>query len=118
LELIGLAGLILGMTLFSWGMVTNAYFAVAARIQSERGQQVITTGPYRFVRHPGYAGTILTAVTIPLLLGSLWAFWPGLVLIAALVARTLLEDRLLHAELPGYGDYARRVRFRLLPGVW
>ncbi len=116
--LVGVLGLVLGMGLFTWGMVTNAYFATAARVQAERGQQVVTTGPYRFVRHPGYAGTLLTAATIPLLLGSVWAWLPGLVLAAAIVARTFFEDRMLHADLAGYADYARRVRYRLLPGVW
>jgi protein-S-isoprenylcysteine O-methyltransferase Ste14 len=117
-RLVGLLGLVLSLALFDWSMITNAYFATAARVQTERGQQVVTTGPYRFVRHPGYSGVIVTALTFPWLLGSLWAYLPGPVLIATMVARTVFEDRMLHAELARYPDYARRVRYRLLPGVW
>jgi protein-S-isoprenylcysteine O-methyltransferase Ste14 len=115
---VGLVGVIFSLALFDWSLVTNAYFATAARVQAERAQQVVTTGPYRFVRHPGYSGALHTALSLPLLLGSLWAYLPGFVLVAAIVARTVFEDRMLRAELAGYADYARRVRYRLLPGVW
>ena len=108
----------LGLGLFSWSMAANAYFAVVVRVQTERGHQVVSGGPYSVVRHPGYAGTILFALAAPLLLDSPWALLPAAVLIGSLVARTALEDRTLRTELPGYGAYARRVRFRLLPGIW
>ncbi len=107
-----------GLALFSWAMITNAYFSTAVRIQTERGQTVCTSGPYRFVRHPGYCGTVLQSLGAPLLLGSWWALLPGLLAIGAIVARTALEDRTLRAELPGYVDYAKQTQYRLLPGVW
>ena len=79
---------------------------------------VATGGPYRFVRHPGYTGTILTAVATPMLLASWWAFALSVPAASLLILRTILEDRTLQAELPGYLEYARRVRYRLVPGVW
>jgi protein-S-isoprenylcysteine O-methyltransferase Ste14 len=108
----------LGYALVTWAMVANAYFALANRIQAERSHTVATSGPYRFVRHPGYTGAILFELATPILLGSAWALIPGAVSALALVVRTLLEDRSLHTELAGYADYAGRVRYRLLPGVW
>lgn len=107
-----------GLGLFGWGMVTNAYFSTVARIQEDRGQQVCRSGPYRFVRHPGYAGTILQSLGAPLLLGSLVALLPGLVAIVSITLRTAFEDRMLQAGLPGYADYAREVRYRLAPRIW
>lgn len=108
----------LGYTLVTWAMVANAYFALANRIQTERGHTVATGGPYRFVRHPGYTGAILFELATPILLGSAWALIPGGVSALALVVRTVLEDRSLQTELAGYPAYAGRVRYRLLPGAW
>lgn len=88
------------------------------RIQIERGHQVVSSGPYRWIRHPGYAGAILTYLATPLLLDSRWAFLPAIFLIVVLIIRTVLEDKTLQAELTGYGDYAKQVRYRLFPGVW
>ncbi len=107
-----------GLGLFGWAMITNAYFSTAVRIQSERGHTVCTTGPYRFVRHPGYAGVLLQDIGVPLLLGSWWALIPGLLGTAAMVARTVFEDRTLRAGLDGYSDYAQKVKYRLIPMVW
>ncbi len=107
-----------GLGLFGWAMITNAYFSTIVRIQSERGHAVCRTGPYRIVRHPGYDGVILQSIGAPLLLGSFWALLPGLAAAALIVARTVLEDRTLQAELAGYRDYAAEVRFRLIPGLW
>jgi protein-S-isoprenylcysteine O-methyltransferase Ste14 len=107
-----------GYALVGWSMVTNAYFSTVVRIQEERGQAVVDSGPYGIVRHPGYVGALLQALTAPLLLGSLWAFIPAAVAAMALVARTALEDRTLRQELAGYPEYAHRVMYRLLPGVW
>jgi len=104
--------------LLVWAMVSNAYFIATVRIQSDRGQTVATGGPYRYVRHPGYLGTILLHLGVPFLLNSLWALIPGVLGVLVLVVRTVLEDRTLQAELPGYAAYAGRVRYRLLPGVW
>ncbi len=108
----------LGYALFMWAMVANAFFAEGVRIQKERGHEAATDGPYRFVRHPGYAGVLLAHSTTPLLLGSLWSLIPAGILCGLFVLRTVLEDRLLQAELGGYRAYAAQVRYRLLPGVW
>ena len=107
-----------GLGLGAWAMITNAYFSTAVRIQSDRGQTVCRTGPYRFVRHPGYVGFVLQSLSTSFLLGSLWALIPGILATALIVTRTALEDRFLQAELPGYQDYARQVRHRLVPSVW
>ncbi|MFN8475686.1 MAG: isoprenylcysteine carboxylmethyltransferase family protein [Anaerolineae bacterium] len=117
-HVLGLALIVVGMALFSWAMSANAYFATTVRLQTERGQTVAEGGPYRYVRHPGYVGYILSVVASALALGSVWALIPAAMTAALFVTRTSLEDRALRAELPGYMDYARRVRFRLLTGVW
>ena len=114
------AFVLLGLSypLFTWAMVSNKFFATTVRIQKERGHTVQTGGPYRFVRHPGYASLLCSYVTMPFALGSLWACIPAVVLVANLFVRTALEDRTLQNELEGYKDYAARVRYRLLPGIW
>ncbi len=108
----------LGYALFVWAMAANAFFSQQVRLQPERGQVVVTGGPYRFLRHPGYAGALVFEAFSPLALGSWWAVVPSAVGLLALVARTALEDRALRAELPGYLGYAARTRWRLLPGLW
>jgi protein-S-isoprenylcysteine O-methyltransferase Ste14 len=110
--------LAVGLGLFGWAMIANAYFSTAVRIQSDRGQTVCRTGPYRFVRHPGYVGAILQSLGTPFLLGSLWALIPGIMEAALVIIRTSLEDRMLQAELPGYRDFVQEVRYRLVPGIW
>lgn len=107
-----------GLGLFGWAMITNAYFSTAVRIQSERGHTVCTSGPYRIVRHPGYAGAMLQAIGMALLLGSWWALIPAALAAACMAARTMFEDRTLQVELPGYAEYASRVRHRIVPGIW
>jgi protein-S-isoprenylcysteine O-methyltransferase Ste14 len=96
----------------------NTYLSRVARIQEDRGQTVVTAGPYRWVRHPMYAGIILLFASIPPALGSWWAFVPGAAVAVLFVVRTAKEDRMLRSELAGYPEYAARVRYRLLPGVW
>jgi protein-S-isoprenylcysteine O-methyltransferase Ste14 len=118
LHLTGVAGYTLGFALFSWAMASNAFFSTVVRVLTDRGHTVCTTGPYRFVRHPGYVGAILQSLVAPLLLGSLWALVPGVLAAGLMVVRTALEDRTLRTELPGYEAYTRSVRFRLIPGVW
>lgn len=108
----------LGYTFSSWALVVNRFFSGTVRIQTERGHHVVTDGPYRFVRHPGYAGGLLGFVMIPLLLDSLWAFIPAAFLTGTLFVRTALEDATLQKELPGYAEYAQRTHYRLIPGVW
>lgn len=114
----GMVGFALGGALFSWAMITNAYFSTAVRIQTDRGHQVCTTGPYRFVRHPGYVGVSLQSLVMPLMLGSLWTFVPAVTAVLLLILRTALEDKTLHEELAGYTAYAAQTRYRLLPGIW
>jgi protein-S-isoprenylcysteine O-methyltransferase Ste14 len=115
---IGYILLIAGMAGMTWAETVNKHFEPTVRIQTDRGHTVIDTGPYAIVRHPGYVAASLMFVGIALSLGSLWALIPAAVSCLLLVVRTVLEDRTLRAELSGYEEYARRVRFRLLPGVW
>lgn len=117
-KLAALLVVILGYAIGSWALVENKFFSGVVRIQTDRGHRVVTTGPYRFVRHPGYAGALWTYLATPILFDSLWAFIPSLLLFAVLVLRTSLEDRTLQAELPGYAEYAQRTRYRLFPGIW
>lgn len=107
-----------GWALVAWAMITNAYFSTAVRIQAERGHTVCSSGPYRFVRHPGYVGFGVQPLATALLLGSLWAMPVAIGTAVLMVIRTSLEDRFLQAQLPGYREYAQRVRYRLVPGVW
>ena len=116
--LLGLAIFVPGWTLAIWSMVVNPFFEKTVRIQSDQGHRVIDTGPYAYIRHPGYVGFSGWMLSTPLLLASNWAFVPALITVVLLVIRTALEDRTLHEELPGYPAYASRVRFRLIPGIW
>jgi protein-S-isoprenylcysteine O-methyltransferase Ste14 len=118
LQVVALILCILGYALVVWATANNAFFSQIVRIQTERDQQVASGGPYRYVRHPAYIGAILYEVTVPLLLASWWALLISSLSAAMLILRTILEDRTLQAELPGYPEYARRVPHRLLPGVW
>ena len=99
-------------------MSANLFFSSHVRIQQDRGHSVVSTGPYRVVRHPGYAGTIIFNLLVPLALGSWISLGPGIGVAALLVYRTVREDRMLMKELPGYVDYAREVRRRIVPGIW
>jgi protein-S-isoprenylcysteine O-methyltransferase Ste14 len=107
-----------GLALFGWAMITNAFFSTVVRIQEERGQTVCRDGPYHFVRHPGYTGTLLQSAGAPLLLGSWWAVLAAIAATGFMIIRTSLEDRTLRAELAGYSEFANEVRYRLLPGIW
>jgi len=115
LAALGVAG---GYGVSVWAMVENRYFSAVARIQDDRGQQVVTTGPYRIVRHPSYAGTLLASLAWPLMLDAACALIPGMAMAFALVVRTALEDQMLREELEGYQSYAERTPSRLIPGVW
>ena len=107
-----------GAALINWAMVANRFFAPVVRIQHDRGHEVVDSGPYAFVRHPGYAGMILYIGAIPFLLQSSWALLPAALAVAVAVVRAALEDRFLARELSGYDAYAARVRYRLVPGLW
>ena len=108
----------MGYTLFLWAMVSNAFFSEGVRIQSERGHAVCESGPYKFVRHPGYVGSILSMFVIPILLGSSWALIPAVAGSVAFIIRTALEDRTLQLELEGYISYAARVKYKLIQGIF
>ncbi|UCF21300.1 MAG: isoprenylcysteine carboxylmethyltransferase family protein [Gemmatimonadota bacterium] len=110
--------MLLGDLLLLWAMAVNKFFSKLVRIQRERGHHVVTTGPYRFVRHPGYVGWIVMWIGSTLIFGSLWAFVPTVLASTVVIVRTALEDKTLHEELAGYGEYAGRVRHKLVPGVW
>lgn len=115
---LGLIVLVLAFALATWAMLENEHFEQFVRIQEERGHRVVTTGPYRFLRHPGYLGAILGALATPPMLGSAWAFVPASLVAGLFVVRTHLEDQTLRVELPGYQEYAQRTRFRLVPFIW
>jgi protein-S-isoprenylcysteine O-methyltransferase Ste14 len=110
--------MIVGFILTAWSMVANRYFEVTVRIGESRGHQVETGGPYRFMRHPGYAGIILQFLALPIAVGAWAALIPGAIGIVVFVIRTALEDHTLRDELLGYADYANHTRYRLIPGVW
>lgn len=117
-KIISLLTLLLGYAFGSFALIENRFFSGTVRLQTERGHQVISSGPYRWVRHPGYAGAILTYLATPLFLDSSWAFLPSMFTVILMIIRTYLEDSFLQNELEGYSDYTKQVRYRLLPGVW
>lgn len=110
--------ILLGYALGSWALIENRFFSGVVRIQTDRGHHVVSGGPYRFVRHPGYAGAVWTYLLTPVFLDSLWAFIPVAMTLIVLVIRTALEDRTLQEELPGYKEYIQKTRYRLFPGLW
>ncbi len=118
IKVVGIAVLVISFIPLTWSMAVNRFFEATVRIQTNREQQVITSGPYRYIRHPGYVGVILQFIAIPLSLGTLVAWIPALLGVALYIFRTAMEDRTLQAELPGYKEYAQRVRYRLVPGIW
>ena len=118
LDLVGIALIAAGYAFASWALAENRFFYSVVSIRTDRGHAVCDTGPYRFVRHPGYAGNIVALFGIVLALDSAWTLVPVALALIISVTRTVLEDRTLQDELPGYRDYARRVRFRLIPGVF
>lgn len=114
----GLLGFAIGIGLTITCMAINRYFSSVVRIQTERGHELITTGPYALVRHPGYTGILLLSLGSGLALGSWWGGVPALVFVLMIFRRLLIEDAFLLREFDGYVEYARRVRFRLVPFIW
>lgn len=114
----GFAAIIASFILIFYVMRENTYLSRVVEIQKDRGHKVITTGPYRYVRHPMYVGVIILFISIPLALGSLFALVPGAALTIIIIIRTHLEDKTLQAELQGYKAYTEKVRYRLIPGIW
>ena len=118
LQILGLIGFAMGMGLTTWAMLVNRFFSSAVRLQPDRGQQVVSSGPYRLVRHPGYSGGLLLLLSTGVALGSWIAIVPILLIVPFMVRRTLIEERMLASALPGYAKYMQRVRSRIVPGVW
>ncbi|MCA9239484.1 MAG: isoprenylcysteine carboxylmethyltransferase family protein [Planctomycetales bacterium] len=118
LRWVGCAGFAGGYAFAFWAMLANRFFTTFQRVQHDRQHYVVRSGPYAYVRHPGYAGMLLAHYGIPLLLGSAWAAAPLVVGTGFFVARVLREERTLAAGLPAYEAYRQRVRWRLLPGFW
>jgi protein-S-isoprenylcysteine O-methyltransferase Ste14 len=118
LNILGFILILFGYAFAGWAMVENRFFSTMVRVQTDRGHRVCDSGPYRIVRHPGYAGNILALPGIVLALGSVWTIIPVIVALIISAIRTALEDQTLQEELQGYRDYVRRVRYRLIPGVF
>jgi len=118
---INISGFILtftGSMLFSWSMVSNKFFSTLVRIQNDRQHKVAESGPYKFIRHPGYIGYILMSVGTPMAIGTLWGLIFSCITTFLLIIRTSLEDSTLKQELPGYAEYTVKVKYRLLPYIW
>lgn len=114
-------GLVFGVAstvLLNWAMIVNPHFEPTVRIQKERNHKVITSGPYKIVRHPGYLAGILFAISIPLLIGSFFSFFAVGIYVILMILRTCLEDKTLQEELEGYLEYISQVKYRLFPGIW
>ena len=118
IRLVALMVSLLGDAFSKWAAASNKFYSRVIRIQRDREHTVVSEGPYRYVRHPGYAGALATALTTPIALGSWWALFPSGLMGLLLVFRTVLEDKTLHNELSGYAEYAEHTRYRLLPGIW
>jgi protein-S-isoprenylcysteine O-methyltransferase Ste14 len=117
-EIAGLVVFLAGYAFSVWAMVENRFFSSVVRIQTERGHTVCDTGPYRLVRHPGYAGGALAWLALPLFLGALSGYFLSALTLAVYLIRTALEDNTLQEELPGYKEFAQKTKYRLIPGVW
>jgi protein-S-isoprenylcysteine O-methyltransferase Ste14 len=119
IQIIALTVLFSGAVFSNWSMIVNRFYSSHVRIQTDRGHSVISSGPYSVLRrHPGYAGDILAWIAVPFFFSSYWVVIPCITVILAYIVRITLEDRTLQEELPGYKEYASRVRYRLLPGIW
>jgi len=118
LAILGIVIMIPASVISIWAMAVNKFFEWTVRIQDDRQQYVCTSGPYKIMRHPGYAGLIISILAYPLILGSWWGFVMSGILAIIVVIRTALEDRTLQNEMPGYREYAKQVKYRLIPLVW
>jgi len=118
LKIVSLLIIVAGYSLSAYALIENRFFSGVVRLQQDRGHYVVSSGPYHWIRHPGYAGGLLTYIAVPVFLDAAWAFLPAVFLVITLVIRTKLEDKTLQDRLAGYSDYAKQVRYRLLPGVW
>ena len=116
LEVAGFVGMVLAFSVMFLVMRENTYLSRVVEVQ--KGQEVITTGPYRYVRHPLYAAMLVYCISVPVSLGSFYGIIPALGMIALMLVRTSKEDKFLHERLPGYKEYAQKTRYKLVPGVW
>ena len=117
-KILSLVIILAGYALSSYALIENRFFSGMVRIQTDRGHQVVSSGPYRWIRHPGYAGPLLTYLATPFFLDSRWSLLAVLFFAVIIVIRTRLEDSTLQEQLPGYREYAQKVMYRLLPGIW
>jgi len=116
--IMGIVIFIVGWGFTTWALVVNKFFEGGVRIQKERDHRVISTGPYSLIRHPGYAGMIVFYLSMPLGLGSFYGLIPAFLIAANFCFRTYFEDKMLRGELKGYVEYSKKVRYRLIPGIW
>jgi len=114
----GLVGYCAALALIVWSMTVNKFFAPVVRLQRERGHHLINSGPYRFVRHPGYLGFVMAMVAEAFMLGSYWSLLPAIAVLVVVMKRALVEERFLRESLAGYAEYAQVVKYRLAPAVW
>jgi len=117
-KVVGFALLFVAFFVMAAVIKANPYLSSIVEVREDKGQKLITTGPYRYVRHPWYVGIIIWFYSIPLALGSWYDLIPAVCLTIIIIIRTKIEDRVMHRDLPGYGDYAQKTRYRLLPFVW
>ena len=118
IKIIAIAIILAGFALASYALIANRFFSGMVRIQTEHGHHVINTGPYRWIRHPGYAGALISYLATPFLLDSWWTLLPVLMALIVIVIRTTLEDKVLQEKLDGYTGYTHSVPNRLIPGIW
>lgn len=118
LQIVAFGIALIGILVTDWAVISNSFFSGVVRIQKDRSHTVVDTGPYRYVRHPGYVGSIMHFLAAPVILGSVWGLFPAGIVICITIIRTVLEDGTLREELDGYAYYAERVRYRLMPGIW
>jgi protein-S-isoprenylcysteine O-methyltransferase Ste14 len=118
LQIVALVFVVLGGLLGAWSMASNQYFSATVRIQADRNHRVVSQGPYQYLRHPGYAGGIISMFMTPIALGSWVALIPGILVACGYIVRTSLEDKVLQEELEGYQDYVKKVCYRLVPRIW
>lgn len=117
-KVVSLIIILAGYVLASYALIANPFFSGVVRIQTDRDHRVVTGGPYRWIRHPGYAGALFSYLATPFFLDALWAFVPVVLVVVAMVIRTRLEDHSLEDKLAGYPDYQNKVPYRLFPGIW
>ncbi len=118
LQIIALVLIFAGSMIGTWAMLANRFFSSHIRIQTDRDHHVVKRGPYKYVRHPGYAGGLLSWLMSPVFFSSYWVAIPTVIVVFAMILRTSIEDQTLREKLPGYLEYSHEVQYRLIPGIW